>query len=149
MSTIHATALLIGERALLVCGAAGSGKSALALALMREAEHSPSLCVRLIADDRTKIENVNGRLLACAPSPLAGLIEERSRGILNVPHEACGIIAAVLDLEKNPERLPEPEENFAEIAGLKIPRFLHAAQASLSLVKAAEIMKKAHDCNQL
>ena len=85
MSTIHATALLIGERALLIRGASGTGKSSLALSFIREARYCPQICVRLIADDRVHIERTGTSLLVSAPPLLAGLVEERARGIVDVP----------------------------------------------------------------
>ena len=39
--TIHATAVLVGARAVLIRGAAGSGKSSLAFALIRAARTAP------------------------------------------------------------------------------------------------------------
>ena len=77
MATIHASAVLIGARAVLIRGPAGSGKSQLALALL-EAEHRARLpFVRLVADDRVQLEAEHGRLLVRSVPALAGLIEVR------------------------------------------------------------------------
>jgi HPr kinase/phosphorylase len=148
-STIHATALLIGEHALLIRGQAGSGKSSLALSLIREAQNSAGHCVRLIADDRVHLDRLPQALLARAPSRLAGLLEERGKGIINLPHDSCGVVRAVLDLDDNAPRLPTGEEQKTEIAGLQLPRFFHARRALLTLVAAIEIMEKANHSKEL
>ena len=57
MTTIHAGAVGIGGRGLLILGPSGAGKSALALALM-------GLGARLVADDRVILRVEDGRLLA-------------------------------------------------------------------------------------
>ena len=67
-TTIHASAVPVGARAVLIQGPSGSGKSRLALALL-EATHSGLLpFARLVADDRANIEAVHGRLLV-RPAP--------------------------------------------------------------------------------
>ena len=139
-STIHATALLIGERALLIRGAARSGKSSLALALIRQAQQDPSTFVRLIADDRVYIDRLPDALAARAPAHLSGMIEERGKGILNLPYESCGVITAVLDLQEDASGL----EARVEIEGMKLPRFFHTPRAPFKLENALEIMEKAH-----
>jgi HPr kinase/phosphorylase len=141
-TTIHATALLVGEQALLIRGAAGTGKSSLALSLIREAQYSNTYCVRLIADDRVYIERLPHALLARAPSSLAGRIEERGKGIIDLPYETYGIIRAVLELDETARRLPADDEYETEISGLKIPRFFHAVRAPLALASAISIMEK-------
>ncbi len=90
----------------MILGAAGSGKSALALGLM-------AFGARLISDDRTDISLREGRLIASAPPAIAGLIEARCVGILRArPHGPHPLDLAV-DLDQ-PEsrRLPERHEIF-------------------------------------
>jgi HPr kinase/phosphorylase len=87
-------------RGLLILGAAGSGKSALALGLM-------ALGARLVADDRTHLTRRGGAVMARAPEAIAGLIEARGLGILGA--EALDEVAleVVIDLDgPAPERLP-------------------------------------------
>ena len=55
---VHACAVLIGARALLIRGPAGSGKSRLALALIEAAEAGRLRFARLVADDRVRLEAV-------------------------------------------------------------------------------------------
>ncbi|MFN3936181.1 MAG: HPr kinase/phosphorylase [Gemmobacter sp.] len=74
-TVVHATAVAFGDRAALILGPAGSGKSALALALM-------ALGAGLLADDRTRLELRGGRVFAGAPAGLPALIEARGVGLL-------------------------------------------------------------------
>jgi serine kinase of HPr protein (carbohydrate metabolism regulator) len=65
--TIHATAVLVGSRALLIRGASGSGKTTLALRLIAASEQGLLPFGRLVADDRVYLD-VAGDLRAFATS---------------------------------------------------------------------------------
>lgn len=76
LTNLHASALVIGDRGLIVTGPSGSGKTALCLALLdRCARHG--LFARLVADDRIFVKRAGGRLVAQAPDSIAGLVEVR------------------------------------------------------------------------
>jgi HPr kinase/phosphorylase len=62
MSTIHASAVLVGARAVLIRGPAGAGKSSLAYALIRAADAGLPFA-RLVGDDRVHVEAAHGRVL--------------------------------------------------------------------------------------
>jgi serine kinase of HPr protein (carbohydrate metabolism regulator) len=115
--TIHATAVLVGAKALLIRGEPGSGKSRLALRLIQTLPFA-----RLIGDDRLHLEAKNGRLLVRPADSLAGMIEIRGIGIRNVPYEAVAAVGRVLDLMSAAERLPEPDGQKAVISGVTLPR---------------------------
>jgi serine kinase of HPr protein (carbohydrate metabolism regulator) len=143
-ATTHATALLIGEGALLLRGSSGSGKSFIALQLIAEAQACARYCVRLIADDRVYLDILpNNILQARAPDSLKSLIEQRHCGLLTTQFEHSGIVKAILDLDAKAPRLPAEEENVADISGVKLPRFYHMPKTPFSLLQALELMKKA------
>jgi serine kinase of HPr protein (carbohydrate metabolism regulator) len=98
---IHATCVRWKRSGILLTGRSGSGKSDLALRLI-------ALGARLVADDRTDLTVVRGRLVAGAPKTIAGKIEVRGVGIVEIPHVAAAPIALVVDLSGRVERLPEP-----------------------------------------
>ncbi len=75
-STVHGTALAIGEVGLLIEGDSGSGKSSLAAALLRDAARRGCFG-RLVGDDRVAIIPAAGRLIARPHPAIAGLLEVR------------------------------------------------------------------------
>jgi len=130
-STVHASAVLVGARAVLIRGPSGSGKSRLALELM-EAGHAGRLrFVRLVADDRAHLEAIGGRLLARPAETLAGLIEVRGAGLLRVPHEPSAVVGLVVDLAAaDASRLPDPARRKTEIEGISLPRLAVAPEVA-------------------
>jgi HPr kinase/phosphorylase len=134
-STIHATAILIGAKAVLIRGPSGAGKSRLALDLLQ----SRALpFARLVGDDRVHVEGTNGRLLVRPAPALAGLIEIRGLGIRQVPHETVAVIGLVVDLAAtDAARLPAEEAAQTAISGVRLPRLAVAPeQDALALVLA-------------
>jgi HPr kinase/phosphorylase len=121
--TIHASAVLVGARAVLIRGSAGSGKSSLALALIRAGENGTFPFARLVGDDRVHVEAVHGRVLVRAGAALAGLIEVRGLGIRRLPFEPVAVVGLVVDLgAADSERLPEAAIAVTEVAGVPLPR---------------------------
>jgi len=126
--TIHASAVLIGARAVLIQGPAGSGKSRLALALLQAAAQGALPFARLVADDRAHVEAAHGRLLVRPAPALAGLIEVRGLGIRRVPYEPLAAVGMLVELgQAETDRLPDPASRQAEIAGIQLPRLAVAA----------------------
>src|SRR5262245_20850435 len=120
--TVHASAVLIGARALLIRGPAGSGKSLLALKLIEAAQSGLLRFARLIADDRVRLEPCHGRLLARAPEELAGLIEVRGLGIRRMAHEPVAVVGGIVVLAAaDAERLPDRQTQI-EVEGVPLPR---------------------------
>lgn len=126
IATVHASAVQVEGRGVLIRGASGSGKSSLALALLFG---SPPAA--LIADDRVVLAVASGRLIASAPAELAGLIEVRGFGIVRRPCVASAAIDLVAELLPAAEcpRLPGESEAFAEVAGVALRRIYIAVGA--------------------
>jgi HPr kinase/phosphorylase len=119
-STIHATALIVGHRGILIRGPSGSGKSRLALMLLQSVG---SGFARLVGDDRIHIEAVNGRLLMRPATALAGFIELRGLGIVRLPSEPVAVAHLAIDLAaSDAARLPESAALSVEIAGVRLAR---------------------------
>lgn len=135
--TIHASAVLLGARAVLIRGPAGSGKSRLALTLLQAG--GLFAFARLVADDRTLLEAVHGRLLARPAGELAGLIEVRGLGIRRLPYEPAAVVSLVVDLaDANAKRLPDQADSETIIAGVTLPRIAVAPGCDpLPMVAAA------------
>ncbi len=137
-STIHASAVLAGPKAVLIRGRAGSGKSRLAWDLLEAAAQGALPFARLVADDRARVEAHAGRLLVRSAEKLAGLLEVRGLGIRRMAYEPMAVAGLVVDLAaEDAARLPEPETMRTAIAGVTLPRLAVAAGiAALPLVLA-------------
>ncbi|MFT7593633.1 MAG: HPr kinase/phosphorylase [Paracoccaceae bacterium] len=99
---LHASCVSLHGRGALILGASGSGKSSLALGLM-------ALGASLIADDRVCLTRHGQAIIACAPPPLAGLIEARGIGLLHADPGDPAAIACVIDLNQTEtDRMPPP-----------------------------------------
>lgn len=137
--TIHASAVLVGARAVLIRGPSGAGKSRLALSLI-EAERSGALLfARLVADDRAHVAPSHGRLLVRPASALAGLIEIRGLGVRRLPFEPVAQVGLAIDLgEAAAERLPPDSARRTVISGIGLSRLAVAPGTEpLPLVLAA------------
>lgn len=126
-TTVHASAVLAGARAVLIRGPSGSGKSRLALAVIEAARAGRLPFARLVADDRAHLSPASGRLLVRPAAALAGLIEMRGIGIVRIAHEPCAVVGIVVDLGAGAERMPAAEQQHAVIEGITLPRLAVAA----------------------
>jgi HPr kinase/phosphorylase len=125
--SIHASAVLVGPRAVLIRGPSGSGKSQLALALLQAAEEGRLAFARLVSDDRTLIDVAHQRLLAKPVPELAGLIEVYGLGIRRMPHEPQAVVFLVVDLAADAPRMPDPASQVAMLEGISLPRLAVAS----------------------
>jgi len=141
--TIHASAVLVGASAILIRGASGAGKSRLVLEILEAAANGRLAFCRLVADDRVFVAAAHGRLIARAPSHLAGLMEIRGLGIRRLPYEPMAVVRLVVDFATATERMPEPPAAETEIEGVQLPRLAVAPGVdALSLVLAALTLGK-------
>ena len=135
--TVHASAVLVGARAVLIRGPSGAGKSRLAWELIGAARTAVAAFARLVGDDRVQLQSAHGRLLVRPAEALAGLIELRGVGILRCDHEPCAVVGVVVDLAvAEAERLPAREETVI-LEGVTLPRLAVApAVAALPMILA-------------
>jgi serine kinase of HPr protein (carbohydrate metabolism regulator) len=92
-ATTHASAVLIGPKAALIRGPAGSGKSQLVWDLLQVTEFGALPFARLVGDDRVHVDTHAGRLLVRPAAQLAGLLEIRGLGIRHLPYEPVAAVA--------------------------------------------------------
>jgi serine kinase of HPr protein (carbohydrate metabolism regulator) len=122
-TSVHATAIIRGEFGVLILGPSGSGKSALALALMARAASMGTFSA-LIGDDRVFVRKANGRLIATGAASTAGRIERRMAGLISVAHEPSAIVRLAVELSppgKSWPRMPEADDSLT-IAQATLPR---------------------------
>jgi HPr kinase/phosphorylase len=122
-ASIHASAVLVGDRAVLIRGPSGSGKSGLAFALILAGRAGQLPPTALIGDDRVRLTARGGRLIVQSVDELAGKIEIRGLGIRTVAFAKEGPVGLVVDLSAaDSERLPPPEALRTTVSSLEIPR---------------------------
>lgn len=137
--TIHASAVLVGARAVLIRGPSGAGKSRLAFDLIlagRAGQIPPTV---LVGDDRLHVDARGDVLVARPARELEGLIEIRGLGIRRCDFVAEATIGLVVDLAApDAERLPPRHALVTTMFGVKIPRIpVPSGFAPLPLVVAA------------
>jgi HPr kinase/phosphorylase len=120
---VHATALALGQKAVLIQGPSGSGKSDLALRCLALAP-SPLIPASplLIADDQVELTLKECGIWLEAPPTILGKLEVRGLGIITLnpaPATKLALIVNLLAPNRDPERLPDPQST--QLLGHAIP----------------------------
>jgi hypothetical protein len=147
-ATVHASAVLVGNRAVLIRGPSGSGKSRLAFDLILAGRAGQIPAAVLVGDDRVFLEVARGQLAVRPARELAGLIEIRGLGIRRCDFAEQADVGLVVDLSATDgERMPAPGALFTSIDGVIIPRIpVGPAFQPLPLVVAALSTRPSDDC---
>ncbi len=128
---LHASAVRLSGKGVVLTGRSGRGKSDLALQMIDRG-------ATLIADDQVRISREGDRLWADAPARLTGLIEIRGVGILRFPHIRSALDLVVdLDVDDEETRLPTAlRETWHDIDLPKI-RIYGKGPAAFAKIRAA------------
>lgn len=138
-ATIHAGAVLVGAKAVLVRGPSGSGKSHLIWSVLQAAAAGTLPFARLVGDDRVRLEPRHGRLLVRPAPALHGLIELRGLGIRRLPYEPVAAVGVVVTLGAAAEAAPRLPEHptTVRLEGVELPHLpCPPGGAALSLLWA-------------
>lgn len=111
--TVHASTVAVDGRAVLITGPSGAGKSDLALRLLDRG-------FKLVSDDQTIVRRDGGRLLASAPPQIAGKLEVRGIGIVEVDTAGDVPIALMVELTSDIQRLPDDSRE-RPLLGVHLP----------------------------
>lgn len=129
---VHASCCAWSGLAVLLRGIPGSGKSDLALRLVDAG-------FQLVADDRVDLAVEHGGVTASAPAALAGLIEVRGLGILDLGSPGAARVGLLADLAPAAtiERTPEPATE--ALLGITLPviRIDPTAPSAVARVRTA------------
>ena len=110
---LHASAVALDGRCVLIFGPSGSGKSTLALQLM-------AMGCALVSDDRTLVVSQGDMLWAQAPDAIRNRIEARGVGVLMATAVRNVRVVLIVDMGlEETDRLPP--ERFRDICGHTVP----------------------------
>lgn len=126
--TLHGTTVALKEKAVLILGKPGMGKSSLALQLIDRG-------AKLVADDQTCLTLEKDALYASCPAPLKGLMEVRGVGLCPFPSQDTVPLALVVELcePQDLQRLPDP--SFVQYHGIEVPSLKVASHDFLGAFK--------------
>jgi len=111
--TLHASTVAKDGRAILITGPSGSGKSDLTLRLLDRG-------FTLVSDDQTIVKKIGDRLVATPPPTIAGKLEVRGIGIVDVERVDNVPVALIVELTGEIRRLPDDSRE-RPILGVKVP----------------------------
>lgn len=99
--------------------------------------------IRLVADDYVRLARNASRIIAQAPATIAGKLEVRGLGIIDLDYVTDGEVRLLVDLCTSDaiERLPDPQPE-AMLLGLPLPLLrLAPFEASAALKVVAALVK--------
>lgn len=111
--SIHATTVAIDGKAVLITGPSGSGKSDLALRLIDRG-------FMLVSDDQTLVRREGDRLFASAPATIAGKLEIRGIGIVEMENAGDVPTVLIVELTGAVPRLPDDNREL-QVLGIAVP----------------------------
>jgi serine kinase of HPr protein (carbohydrate metabolism regulator) len=127
--TVHASTVAIEGRAILITGPSGSGKSDLTLRLLDRG-------FVLVSDDQTIVKRDGDRLVASPPPTIAGKLEIRGIGVVEMDIVIDQPVALIVELTSEIQRIPDDNRE-RPILGVSVPLVSIDAMAASAPSKVA------------
>ena len=127
--TLHASTVALDGRAVVISGPSGSGKSDLALRLLDRG-------FMLVSDDRTLVRKDGDTLVASAPPNIAGKLEIRGIGIVDMDTVGDVPVALLVELTSDIQRLPDDNRD-RPVLGVRVPLISNDAMSASAPSKVA------------
>lgn len=127
---LHASCVVLGDKAVLISGPPGAGKSDLALRMIDKG-------AKLVSDDQTELLCENDVLMASPPDSIKGMIEIRHVGLVTMPFVPSARVVLYVELlagDETLERLPELDLVFFldhPVQRLRLPAFAASTPAKI------------------
>ena len=132
--TLHASTVAKEGRAVVISGPSGSGKSDLALRMLDRG-------FTLVSDDQTIVKRDGERLLASPPPNIAGKLEIRGIGIIDMECVTDVPVALIVELTSDFQRLPD-ENRERPILGIGVPLITIDAMSASAPSKVAIALER-------
>jgi serine kinase of HPr protein (carbohydrate metabolism regulator) len=132
--TVHASTVAIEGRAVLITGPSGSGKSDLTLRLLDRG-------FVLVSDDQTIVKRDGDRLVASPPPTIAGKLEIRGIGVVEMGIVSDQPVALIVELTNEFQRLPDDNRE-RPILGVSVPLVSIDAMAASAPSKVALALER-------
>lgn len=131
--TFAATAVAIGARAVLIEGPPGSGKSTLAAKLIDRG-------AVLIGDDAITLRTKGSQLIASPPPNIAGKLELRNVGIIDLPSASATVALLLLLSSAAPRFVEEAEARLLQ--GIAVPSLHFDPAIAAAAIRAEQALER-------
>jgi len=135
LPNLHGTAVVLGDRGVLITGPSGAGKTALALALV-DAFQARGRFARLVCDDQCWVNGAQGKLVILAPETIVGLAEIHGLRPVEIRFEPRAVIDLVVLLVDEASAPRFQETGIETIAGIDVPALTLGARKARANVGA-------------
>jgi len=143
---MHACAVVLGNKGIMITGPSGSGKSSLAFGLIAHFAHAGQFA-RWVGDDQILIDIKGQALIARAAATIAGQSEVHGFGIVSVDYEPQARIDLIVDLVEETDRMPDEQSPTTTLTAgkgrISLPS-LHVARRNTSAAIEAVCASLSH-----
>lgn len=139
-AAIHASAVAINGHGILLLGKSGSGKSDLALRLIDRG-------AMLVCDDYCFVRPANGAPAICAVPTIAGKIEVRGIGIVEMPYVETAPLRLALRLDAEVPRMAD-DDCAIIVEEWRVPGTTMCAFEGSAAIKAELLLRLAVDAGR-